>query len=486
MGQKGKLCEFMSTLPPPPSTHDPLIISPDVHATLPSLDSFTPFAPFRLETATFTTLGSLWLATAEPAIAAVSWIILTHGLTPPVVRADWVLSLGILALTFPAPQRLHLTRGRATIHLISQWLQLLLLLWFCGWATDSLTLYSPSVLVAWASITPCLWWLNTEATRGLYHWTRRQPAFIRHALLISTGKLGLRTHRALRKRYESGELHQLHEQDDVVSVINQYHIHDVYIALEGSAEAEIQALLTRLQNTPASIYVVPDVLHTVVVQGQLQTLDGLPLIAIRTSPFTGMKALIKRSSDLVLALGISLLTLPLLLLIACAIKLDSQGPILFFQKRLGMNGQIFDIWKFRTMYLTPHAKDLSDTTQAIRNDPRVTRIGRFLRRTSLDELPQLLNVIRGDMSLVGPRPHAMDHHHHYQPLVQAYMVRHSVRPGITGWAQIHGLRGETNTLDKMRRRIEHDIYYLQHWSLALDLHIILRTIGLIFKDAHAW
>jgi putative colanic acid biosynthesis UDP-glucose lipid carrier transferase len=452
-------------------------------APIPASASFTPF---RIEPTAYAALGSAWISLAEPLIGISTYLTLVYELAPPITRADWILCLAILALAFPAPQRLNLSRGRATIHIAGQWIQLLFVLWLCAWATGSLELYSLPVVGAWAALTPILWWTNTELTRAVYRWSRQHPTWIRNVILIGDGRLGLRTQRALRKYHPRHALQRISPQDDVLAAIHQHHAHEVYIALEGASEAHVQPLLAMLQNTAASVYVIPDVLHTLVVQGQLQTLDGLPLIAIRTSPFLGVKAVIKRASDLLLSMAILFMIAPLLLLIAIAIKLDSPGPILFFQKRLGANGEPFEVWKFRTMVFTPDETPLSAIPQAIKNDPRVTPIGALLRRTSLDELPQFWNVIRGDMSIVGPRPHALAHHQQYQPLVQAYMVRHSVRPGITGWAQIHGFRGETNTIDKMRRRIEHDIYYLQHWSLALDIHIILRTIGLIFKDAHAW
>jgi len=162
----------------------------------------------------------------------------------------------------------------------------------------------------------------------------------------------------------------------------------------------------------------------------------------------------------------------LLLLIAAMVKLSSPGPVLFRQQRLGIDGQPFNVYKFRTMR---QHQDGGGVTQAVRGDPRVTRVGAFLRRTSLDELPQFINVLRGEMSVVGPRPHAMEHNELYKELIDRYMLRHRVKPGITGWAQINGLRGQTDTVEKMRKRIEFDIYYIQHWSFQLDLRIILRT-----------
>jgi putative colanic acid biosynthesis UDP-glucose lipid carrier transferase len=169
--------------------------------------------------------------------------------------------------------------------------------------------------------------------------------------------------------------------------------------------------------------------------------------------------------------------------LAVAVRWDSPGPALFKQRRLGCNGQVIEVWKYRTMTVLEDGERIE---QARQGDARITRLGRLLRRTSLDELPQFINVLQGRMSVVGPRPHALAHNEHYRRLVTGYMVRHKVRPGITGWAQVNGLRGETDTVDKMRRRIEHDLYYLQNWSLLLDVQVVLRTVMLVFKDARAW
>ena len=198
---------------------------------------------------------------------------------------------------------------------------------------------------------------------------------------------------------------------------------------------------------------------------------GLPVIDLNAPPVSGITGLLKASFDRVFAASVVIGLSPLLLTIAALVKLSSRGPVLFRQQRLGIDGKPFHVYKFRTM--REHSE--AGVTQATRGDPRVTRIGAFLRRTSLDELPQFFNVLRGEMSVVGPRPHAMEHNELYKELIDRYMLRHRVKPGITGWAQINGLRGQTDTIDKMRRRIEFDIYYIQHWSFQLDLRIILRT-----------
>jgi len=198
----------------------------------------------------------------------------------------------------------------------------------------------------------------------------------------------------------------------------------------------------------------------------------------------GLNVCFKTIFDYVFAVVALVLISPLLLLIALAIKLDSPGPVIFKQKRHGWNGKIIHVYKFRSMKV--HQETGLTITQATRNDPRITRIGAFLRRTSLDELPQFFNVLQGRLSVVGPRPHAVAHNEQYKELVPRYMLRHKVKPGITGWAQINGYRGETNTLDKMEKRVEHDLHYIENWSLWLDCYIIFMTIfkGFVNKNAY--
>jgi putative colanic acid biosynthesis UDP-glucose lipid carrier transferase len=196
-----------------------------------------------------------------------------------------------------------------------------------------------------------------------------------------------------------------------------------------------------------------------------------------------MPALVKRASDIVIAGTFLLLAAPLMLAIAAAIKLTSPGPVMFKQRRYGLDGREIVVYKFRSMTVM---EDGGEIRQASRNDNRVTPLGAFLRSSSLDELPQFINVLQGRMSVVGPRPHAVAHNELYRKLIKSYMVRHKVRPGITGWAQVNGLRGETETVEKMRARIEYDLDYLRHWSLKLDLAIIWRTLFVVFKKQNAY
>ena len=242
-------------------------------------------------------------------------------------------------------------------------------------------------------------------------------------------------------------------------------------------------MLESLQGTTASLFLVPDLFGISIIQGRLQDVNGVPMVGLCETPFTGVNAAAKRASDLVLATLIVVLVAPLMLVLAVGVKLSSPGPVIFRQRRNRLGGEEIVVYKFRSMQATD---DGTVIAQATPRDPRVTRFGAFLRRTSLDELPQFINVLQGHMSIVGPRPHAVAHNEQYRQLIKAYMVRHKVRPGITGWAQVNGHRGETDTLDKMRERVECDLDYLRNWSLSLDLQIIARTIKLLIGDRHAY
>jgi putative colanic acid biosynthesis UDP-glucose lipid carrier transferase len=212
-------------------------------------------------------------------------------------------------------------------------------------------------------------------------------------------------------------------------------------------------------------------------------LHGVPVVGICETPFTGTNDLVKRISDIILAALILIVISPFLIAIAIGVKLSSPGPVIFKQSRNGLDGGEIVVYKFRSMTAQDNGPVVR---QATKNDARVTPFGAFMRRTSLDELPQFFNVLQGTMSIVGPRPHAVAHNEEYRRLIKAYMVRHKVKPGITGWAQVNGHRGETDTVEKMQARVEYDLEYLRNWSLGLDLQIIVRTIRLVLFDRHAY
>lgn len=243
-------------------------------------------------------------------------------------------------------------------------------------------------------------------------------------------------------------------------------------------------LFEALNDSTAAIYIAPETRWSTDVIQSGAEIAGVPLLAIHDTPILGVARLLKRALDITAGSLAVLLLSPVMLGAAIAVKLSSPGPILFRQARYGERAQQISVYKFRSMYVDNQRGNA--VRQASQHDPRITRVGRFLRRTSLDELPQLFNVLGGSMSLVGPRPHAVVHNEEYRQQISGYMLRHSVKPGITGWAQIHGLRGETDTLDKMRRRIEYDRYYIKHWSLRLDIHILFRTVWTVLRGDNAY
>ncbi|WP_250529265.1 undecaprenyl-phosphate glucose phosphotransferase [Caballeronia sp. ATUFL_F1_KS4A] len=271
--------------------------------------------------------------------------------------------------------------------------------------------------------------------------------------------------------------------DAFTSHVRTRRIDELWLALPLTDEKSLRRVLHAFRNELVNIRFIPDV--TSLSRFQSSTADGNGLLAINlvASPLNGDTPAIKTIFDRVFATCAILGTLPLLIAIALAVKLSSPGPVLFKQRRRGASGQPFEIYKFRTMHL--HAAD-DGVVQATRGDPRVTRVGAFLRRTSLDELPQFFNVLRGEMSVVGPRPHAIENDDLYQDIVDDYIHRYRIKPGITGWAQINGFRGETDSVDKMQQRIEHDLYYLGNWSFALDMRIVLATIvrGFVHRNAY--
>ena len=271
--------------------------------------------------------------------------------------------------------------------------------------------------------------------------------------------------------------------EDLLNELEKKPIDYVFLTYSESEHEKIVAAIKALNDSTTSTYLVPDLLLSELLGSRWIMLGNTPLVVINDHPFFDGGWLLKKIEDFVLGVLILILISPILAIIALTVKLSSPGPVLFKQRRHGLNGDIIKVYKFRTMTVLD---DGDVVVQATKNDVRITPVGKFLRRYSLDELPQFLNVLQGTMSIVGPRPHALAHNEHYRKLIDGYMQRHKVKPGITGWAQVNGFRGETDTLDKMQSRVEHDIYYINHWSLGLDLKIIMLTIlnGLMGKTAY--
>ena len=271
--------------------------------------------------------------------------------------------------------------------------------------------------------------------------------------------------------------------NDLPNYVKQHSVELIYICLPIMWQARILKVLDGLRDTTASIYFVPDIFMADLIQARIDRIGGMPTIALCETPFIGKRGVIKRWIDVVISLLILLIGWPLFALLAIGVKLSSPGGVFYKQERYGLDGKRILVYKFRTMYVCERG---ANVIQARRADDRVTKFGRILRQTSLDELPQILNVLGGSMSLVGPRPHAVYHNELYRKAIKGYMVRHKVRPGITGWAQVNGFRGETDTLDKMEARVQYDIDYLRNWSLTLDALIMLKTIRVVFGQANAY
>jgi len=259
-------------------------------------------------------------------------------------------------------------------------------------------------------------------------------------------------------------------------------IHEVWIALPLQEADKIEGIHKQLKNTAVNVFLVPDIMGFNLTNYTIEEAAGLPVIDLSASPLKHSKATIKRIEDILISSLMLIFLSPLFFLVAILIKKESQGSVLFKQHRYGLDGQEIEVWKFRSM---TSSDDGNDVKQATINDPRVTKIGLFIRRYSIDELPQLFNVLAGSMSLVGPRPHAVAHNEFYRDKIDGYMSRHIIKPGMTGWAQVNGCRGETDTLDKMKRRIRYDIEYIQKWSIFLDLRILLKTLHEVFKSENA-
>jgi len=329
-------------------------------------------------------------------------------------------------------------------------------------------------------------WSSRAVIVGLNDLSRKLTQRFRQNPLLRVGCMGFfddRWSERLQQDKPCQPVKRLGGISSTASFVKAYSVQNIYIALPLAAQPRILKLLDDLRDTTASIYFVPDLASFDLIQANMTSIDGIPIVAICESPFVGINSIIKRLSDVVISLLILLLISPLMLLIAIGIKLTSRGPVLFKQRRYGLDGKEIVVYKFRSMTVM---EDDGQVNQATRNDPRITRFGSFLRKTSLDELPQFINVLQGGMSVVGPRPHAVSHNEMYRSLIKGYMIRHKVKPGITGWAQINGFRGETDTLEKMQARIDYDLDYLRNWSLFLDLLIIFKTISVVIEDNNAY
>ncbi|MBL8340925.1 MAG: undecaprenyl-phosphate glucose phosphotransferase [Rubrivivax sp.] len=445
---------------------------------------------------------ALVAALLEPILTVALFLAITIAFTGELRRPDFVLSVLVFALSFPGRNRFGVSRGALAADIARSWLFLMSVLLICEWATSSLHYFEVTVLGTWALLLPLLQWQAASLGSAVYRRSAQLSQSKRTAVIVGAGEQGVAAARALgggrnsamqvvgwfddragERLHADVQGHVLGGLAQLVPYVREHGVKDIYITLPLNSQPRMSALLESVQSTTASVYFVPDVSAVGIIQGRLRAVNGVPVVGICETPFTGINALVKRVSDIVLASIILVLIAPVMLALAAGVKLSSPGPVIFRQRRNGLDGREIWVYKFRSMTTQDNGAVVK---QATRDDPRITRFGRFIRRTSLDELPQFFNVLQGRMSIVGPRPHAVAHNELYSQQIKAYMVRHKVRPGITGWAQVNGYRGETREVEAMRKRVEYDIEYLRTWSLWLDIKIILKTIRVAFFDRQAY
>lgn len=385
------------------------------------------------------------------------------------------------------------------------WAVFLLLLVLIGFVTKVSDTFSREVFLQWATIgyvIQIIAYIGMNYAIGLY---REYLVDHTNCLVVGTGKLAKHLQSNVnankwlpdtivgfvsfgdveKDAEESGKadtVPALGELPDIKQLIEKYAIRRIYIAVPLSQSGDVESLHVELLDMNVDLIWVPDIYALKLLNHSIREVAGLPLIFLNESPLTSTRVgiFLKGVMDRVLAFISLLVFFPLLFTVAVIIKLTSKGPIFFKQDRHGWDGSVFKIWKFRSMYL--HEEEKGKITQATKGDSRVTPIGSFIRKTSIDELPQLINVLLGDMSLVGPRPHPVAQNDYYDDQIEAYLLRHRIKPGMTGLAQINGFRGETEVLEKMKKRVEYDIAYINNWSLWLDIKILIKTPFTLFSD----
>lgn len=413
-----------------------------------------------------------------------------------------ILSAIVFLLTFPGKSQLGASLGEMYRDLLLGWLLLFVVLVFFGYVSSYLHVFPRRLLLTWFFVAPATLITGHHLMRAIIPKVLVLGNNQRVAVIVGANDLGLKLANQIRgnpylgiqvigffddrqvaRLGNVGNHVLLGSMKDLAGFVKQRRVDQIYLALPMASQPRILQVLDDLRDTTASIYFVPDIFVTDLIQARVDDLNGMPVVAVCETPFTGVNGLIKRTSDIILSLMILILVSPVMLAVAIGVKRSSPGPILFKQRRYGLDGKEIIVYKFRSMIV---CEDGPDVPQARRNDPRVTPFGTFIRKTSLDEFPQFFNVLQGRMSIVGPRPHAIAHNETYRKMIKGYMVRHKVKPGITGWAQVNGYRGETETLEKMKGRIDYDLAYLRNWSLRLDLLIIMKTMLMVLGDRKAY
>ncbi len=394
----------------------------------------------------------------------------------------------------------HLTRLIRGI--VVGWAIVAAILLFLAYATQLTDNFEQQVILTWFAATPLVLLAGTKLARSLVRRAVVRGVIARSAIMVGANDLGRELGSRLRKDLYSGvsvrgyfddrrserlagldATEVLGKVKDAPDYVRRNGIDSVYIALPIAAQPRIIDLINELRDSTASVYFVPHLFVFDLIQARVDSINGIPVVAVCETPIFGVNAIVKRVFDVAMATLILLLIWPFMAAIALGVRAGSPGPALFKQRRYGLGGEEIMVYKFRTMTVQ---EDGDRIAQARKDDKRVTSFGAFLRRTSLDELPQFFNVIGGSMSIVGPRPHAVAHNEMYRKLIDGYMIRHKVKPGITGWAQVNGFRGETETIDKMQKRIEYDLDYLRNWSVSLDMWIMVKTLITVWKDRNAY
>lgn len=418
--------------------------------------------------------------------------VLTGTLSLILLPASWGINLQ------HAEQRLSLA-----IAVLFRWMIMLGILFAIGYATKSSEEFPRRLVLAWAMVTPPF---LIMAALLLHAWLRRivySAENLRKVVFAGCNEVSLslahrlgngaaRTGMTVAGFFDDRSHGRLGLQEsveiqgkltDMADFVKANAIDIVFVALPMRHVRRVLDLLDELRDTTVSIYYVPDVFVFDLIQARMGEVAGFPVVALCETPFYGYRGLAKRISDLVLASVITVAILPLLATIAVLVRTTSAGPVVFRQRRYGLDGRQITVYKFRTMTVT---EDGAEIRQASLDDKRITQVGRFLRRYSLDELPQLINVLQGRMSLVGPRPHAVAHNEMYRKLIKGYMSRHKVLPGITGLAQVKGCRGETKDVEQMEARVRYDLEYLRNWSVFLDMKILAMTVVRMLNDSKAY
>lgn len=431
-------------------------------------------------------------AVMEPGLATLALMLACWSVGEPVDRPEQLLSILILLLCFPGTNRFGEEPLGALTDILSSWASVLVILGLCGYATHSIHLFSHPSLYVWAILTPVLQFVAVQAGRFILLQRAEQRHLLRPALVVGANPLGARVAHSLRTRAvdnydfigfaEDRAPERLPPEtrpllrgrfEDLPRLIEEHRIRDVFVTLPLSMQPRIVRMLADLQDSAVSIHYVPDVFGISIVQGRMTSIEGVPVVALLESPFEGVNGLVKRWVDLVLASFVLLALSPLMLMMAAAVKMHSPGPVIVRHRARGVDGEEINLYGFRTS----RQAEVAASTPAL--EPVVSRSGglhAFLRRTSLDQLPLFINVLQGRLSIVGPKPQAVAPTEHSRSAISAYMVRHKVRPGITGWAQVHGVCAERGGAESCAAKVEYDLDYLRNWSLVLDLSIMARCM----------